>query len=97
VNGRSVRQEHEKIPLNVLVGFHAETVVTITTETVDPPPHEEEVTVREDAPERPDEGASQAAWDNYAQRSTVYQLPTSARACRHPLSWPLTAGDCHRL
>jgi RTX calcium-binding nonapeptide repeat (4 copies) len=65
----SVRHEHEEIPVNVLVGFHEETVVTITTEVIDPPPHEEEVTVREDAPGRPDEGASQAAWDNYARRS----------------------------
>jgi RTX calcium-binding nonapeptide repeat (4 copies) len=65
----SVRHEHEEIPVNVLVGFHEETVVTITTETVDPPPHDEEVTVREDAPGQPDRGSSQAAWDNYAQRS----------------------------
>jgi RTX calcium-binding nonapeptide repeat (4 copies) len=65
----SIRREHEEIPVNVLVGFHEETIVTISTETVDPPPHQEEVTVREDAPGRPDEGAARPAWENYAQRS----------------------------
>jgi RTX calcium-binding nonapeptide repeat (4 copies) len=64
-----VRLEHEERPVLVLVGYHEEKVVTFTTEIVDPPPHQEQETVREDAPGRPDESASQQAWDNYAQRS----------------------------
>ncbi len=65
----SVRHEHEERPVMVLVGYHEETVVTITTEIVDPPPHQEQETVREDAPGRPNETAARPAWENYAQRS----------------------------
>jgi hypothetical protein len=65
----TVRHEHEQQPVMVLVGYHEETIITITTEVVDPPPHQEQETVREDAPGRPNENAAQQAWDNYAERS----------------------------
>ncbi len=64
-----IRPEREERPVTVLVGSHEETLVTFTTETVDPPPHQEQVTVHEDAPGRPDETAARPAWDNYIQRS----------------------------
>jgi RTX calcium-binding nonapeptide repeat (4 copies) len=65
----TVRREHEERPVTVLVGYHEEELVTYTTETVDPPPHQEQLTVREDAPGRPNETAARPAWENYIQRS----------------------------
>jgi len=64
-----IRREREERPVTVLVGSHEETLVTFTTETVDPPPHQEQETVREDAPGRPNESAARPAWENYAERS----------------------------
>ena len=64
----SVRHEHEDRPVLVLVDYHEQTIVTFTTEIVDPPPPSEQVTVREVArttqrDRRPPESG------NYAERS----------------------------
>jgi hypothetical protein len=80
----SVRHQHEERPVAVLVGHHEEIVVTFTTETVDPPPHQEQVTFREDAPGRPNETAARPAWENYIPALDRQRLHSGRmRADRH--------------
>ncbi len=70
----TIRFEHEERPVTVLVGQHEETVVTYTIEVIDPPPHEETALVRQEAPGRPDEGASRSAWDNYVRNAVAHDF-----------------------
>jgi hypothetical protein len=76
----TIRFEHEERQVTVLLGYHEETLVTYTIETIDPPPEtidpppSEQMVLgpREEAPGRPDERSNREAWDNYVRNAGAH-------------------------